>query len=201
MNTNAIGGDALKILRITMESFHSLLVTRSRGKQVKDLISFQLQTEKNWQVLLLDFTEVQVLDYSWADECIAKLAAEFSADLYGTKGILVSNCSDDQAENISAALLQRNLTLLRLLNPGWVLLGELKEPFLSTLNFVNQQEKVTAREVADYFQLAINTASNRLSELYKRHLSLRHEEILTSGGKQFIYSSLLLALKPQKQQE
>jgi hypothetical protein len=184
-----------------MGSFHSLLVTRSRGKQVKELISIQLQNEKDWQVLLLDFTEVQVLDYSWADECIAKLAAEVNADLYGSRGIIVTSCTDDQAENISAALLQRNLTLLRLQETESTLLGELKEPFLSTLSFVNQQKKVTARDVADYFQLAINTASNRLSEIYKRHLALRQEEVLTSGGKQFIYSSLLLALEPKTTQE
>jgi len=191
----------LKVFRVAMGSFHSLLVTRSRGKQVKELISLQLQNDKDWQVLLLDFTEVQVLDYSWADECIAKLAAEVNADLYGSRGIIVTSCTDDQAENISAALLQRNLTLLRLHETEWTLLGELKEPFLSTLSFVNQQRKVTARDVADYFQLAINTASNRLSEIYKRHLALRQEEVLTSGGKQFIYSSLLLALEPQTMQE
>ncbi len=185
----------MKTLKIDMNSFHSLLVTRSRGKLVKEQISKKLQADNDWNILLLDFSEVQVLDYSWADECIAKLTAEVNAELYGPKGILITNCTDDQAENISAALLQRNLTLLRQVDSNWVILGELKEPLFSTLDFVNRKDKVTARDIADHFQLAINTASNRLSELYKRHLALRHEEILTNGGKQFIYRSLLLVLK------
>jgi predicted transcriptional regulator len=67
------------------------------------------------------------------------------------------------------------------------------------LTLLNQKEKVTARDIADYFQLAINTASNRLSELYKRHLALRHEEIMPNGGKQFMYHSLLLVLRNTNQ--
>ena len=196
MNTvNTKRGDTVKTLKIPMSSFHPLLVTRNRGKQVKEMISIRLQAEDDWSILLLDFSDVQVLDYSWADECIAKLTAEVNAELYGPKGILITNCTDDQAENISAALLQRNLTLLRQISSNWVILGELKEPLFSTLAFLNQKDKVTARDIADYFQLAINTASNRLSELYKRHLTLRYEEIMPNGGKQFMYHSLLLFLK------
>ncbi len=174
---------------IRMSTFHTLLITRQLGKQIKERIIQSLEHEE-MDVVILDFTGVQVLDFSWADECVAKLLAELNADLYHYKGILVENCTDDQAENIAAALLQRNLYLIRLESLRWQILGDLREPLFSTLNYLHQSKSVTARDVADYFQIAINTASNRLSELAKKHIVLRYEETLPNGGKQYVYQSL-----------
>lgn len=173
-----------------MSKDHDLLITRRLGKEMKDYLLANLSEEEDNQILLLDFSGVKVLDFSWADEFVAKLAVEINADLHGNRALVVAHCSEDQFENINAALLQRSISLTALQKDRVFLIGDLKEPLLSTLNWVREQELVTARDLANHFAVAVNTASNRLSELAKRRLLFRSEEIMSGGGKQFSYSPL-----------
>ncbi|MCE5196033.1 MAG: hypothetical protein LLG09_02745 [Negativicutes bacterium] len=181
----------MRFTTVAMADFTPVLVTRKIGKAVKDLLAVNLQASGEPEVLILDFREIQILDFSCADECIAKLLIEICGDFFGPKALLLSNLSEDQLENVAAALSQRNLVICYLSGGQLRILGELKEPLAATLDVLNQNKTVTAREIADLMQIAINTASNRLSELSKRGLSLRRNDMPAAGGKQYLYCSIL----------
>jgi hypothetical protein len=170
-----------------MAEEHELLITRQLGKKMKDQLVSKFTDNSQIEIIYLDFSNIIVLDFSWADEFVAKLAVELNANLHGEKALVVANCTDDQFENINAALLQRALTLTAEQEGKSFFIGDLKEPLLETLTWVGENSQVTARDLANHFGLAINTASNRLSELAKRRLLFRGETIMESGGKQFSY--------------
>jgi len=144
--------------------------------------------------LVFDFNGLQIMDYSCADELVARTAIEMQNRLYGDRFLLLSNMDDTLAENVTVALKQRGLVLYHLHpqskdNPQ--LLGDLRPYLESALKMVNEARELTARDLADAEGLAINTASNRLTELAKSGLAYRRSESFAAGGKQYCYQSIL----------
>jgi Fic family protein len=146
---------------------------------------------------MLDFQGVDIIDYSCADELVARLVVELTNNLYGSRFILLSGLDETIQENIAVALKQRSLAALLLLDSSngeetnWQLIGEIK-PFLkSALTLLIERNELTARDLANQEKLAINTASNRLVELAKLGLAHRRNEVPLMGGKQYIYTSII----------
>ncbi len=71
---------------------------------------------------------------------------------------------------------------------SYILLGSLEQNLMQTLKHIIENHEVTARTIADSFDLNINTASTRLLKLYQKHLIHRKEEV-SSEGRQYIYTS------------
>jgi hypothetical protein len=71
MNTSHI--DVSSALRESASRSYSHLVTRPTGAAVRAYIEQQILTERDCAVAVLDFTHVGMMDFSCADEIVAKL--------------------------------------------------------------------------------------------------------------------------------
>ncbi len=169
------------------------LVTRETGKRMREALEERLQVEPSGEVIILDFKGVGILDYSCADEIVAKLISRLNAGEYGERYFLLRGLNPTQRENIEVALERKHLAALFLNEEKkWEVLGVLNNYLKETLSEVMTKERVTARGLADDEDLEINTSSTRLANLYKIQLVQRREEILNEGGRQFVYESLLV---------
>lgn len=65
--------DVGEVLQRTQTSLYSHLVTRPTGRAVRMAIKIQLQGNSNRSFSLIDLSEVVILDFSCADEVVAKL--------------------------------------------------------------------------------------------------------------------------------
>ena len=65
--------DVGEVLQRTQTSLYSHLVTRPTGRAVRMAIKTQLQGNSNRSFSLIDLSEVVILDFSCADEVVAKL--------------------------------------------------------------------------------------------------------------------------------
>ena len=65
--------DVGEVLQRTQTSLYSHLVTRPTGRAVRMAIKTQLQGNSNRSVSRIDLSEVVILDFSCADEVVAKL--------------------------------------------------------------------------------------------------------------------------------
>ena len=65
--------DVGEVLQRTQTSLYSHLVTRPTGRAVRMAIKTQLQGDSNRSFSLIDLSEVVILDFSCADEVVAKL--------------------------------------------------------------------------------------------------------------------------------
>ncbi len=177
--------------RVQMSQYGKILVTRKLGEQIRSALSELLDERREPMVLELDFTGVAIVDYSFADEVIVRILVHTLAKTYGEKYLVLLGLNPDLAENIAVSLRQRGYGLQVQDGDGWQVIGSCKDHLQQALAMINQRRCITARDLADDQGLAINTASNRLMDLYRAGLAYRLERILPGGGKQYIYSSLL----------
>jgi hypothetical protein len=167
------------------------LVTRETGAVMRERLERELVADADPTVAFLDFSGVGVVDYSCADEVIAKLISRLLSGEYGDKFIVLKGLSPNQMENIEVALERKKLAILSLQGAGgWQIIGFLNNYLRKTLVSVMERGSITLRELAEEGGIGLNTGGTRLLNLYKKRLIWRSEEVSREGGRQFVYRSL-----------
>lgn len=167
------------------------LVTRETGAVIRERLERELMKESDPTVAFFDFSGVGVIDYSCADEVIAKLTSRLLSNEYGDKFIVLEGLSSNQMENIAVALERKKLAVLYLQERGgWQVIGFLNNYLRKTLVSVMERGSIILRELAQEGGIGLNTAGTRLLNLYKKRLIWRSEEVSKEGGRQFVYKSL-----------
>ncbi len=167
------------------------LVTRETGVVIRERLERELIMEADPTVAFFDFSGVGVIDYSCADEVIAKLTSRLLSNEYGEKFIVLEGLSSNQMENIAVALERKKLAVLYLQEGGgWQVIGFLNNYLRKTLVSVMERGSIILRELAQEGGIGLNTAGTRLLNLYKKRLIWRSEEVSKEGGRQFVYKSL-----------
>lgn len=69
--------DVGRVLQRTVTSLYAHLVTRPTGRAVRMAIETRLSTAGTQSLSLIDFSEVSILDFSCADEVVAKLLQRY----------------------------------------------------------------------------------------------------------------------------
>jgi hypothetical protein len=90
------------------------LVTRETGVVIREKLERELTVDTDPTVTFLDFSGVGVVDYSCADEVIAKLISRLLSGEYGDKFIVLKGLSSNQMENIEVALERKKLAIFSL---------------------------------------------------------------------------------------
>jgi hypothetical protein len=167
------------------------LVTRETGAVIRARLERELSGEADPTVAFLDFSGIGVIDYSCADEVIAKFISRLLSEEYGNKFIVLKGLSSNQVENIEVALERKKLAVLFMQEGGgWQVIGFLNNYLRKTLVSVMERGSITLRELAREAGIGLNTAGTRLLNLYKKRLIWRSEEFSKEGGRQFAYKSL-----------
>lgn len=166
-----------------------LFLTRERGEQAFRMLAERLQATPEGQPLVVIFPPNQLVDSSFADESIIRLAEQVADGEFGDRCILLQSLTDDSITNIEAAISLRGLKLALLVaerTGEWQCIGQLESSLRETLQLVARREHLTASELADQKDLSVNAASNRLKRLYDQKLVRREHEI-SDKGLQYIY--------------
>lgn len=167
------------------------LVTRETGAAVRGAIVEQLQGLERGAVLVLDFSGVGIIDFSCADECLAKLVLRLNAGEYGERCLCLSGLGESQRENIQVALERKKLPALLLRGDGaWECLGTLTPHLRDTLRLVVERGGMSARELTDLLGIELTAASTRLINLHRLRLLTRRERTMEEGGREFVYLPL-----------
>lgn len=169
------------------------LVTRETGRLILGRIEREIGAINKGETITLDFSDVKVIDYSCADEVIAKLITRLKGYEYGDKYVILQNLSSSQKENIHVALEKKDLAILATdADKKWEVIGLLNNYLMKTLQEIMKKGKISTRGLSDKLRLELNTASTRLLNLHKVKLVKKVEERTPDGRRQFVYKSLLL---------
>ena len=175
------------------ESAH--LVTRETGAMVRAAIVERFQALERGGILTLDFSGVGIIDFSCADECLAKLVLRVNAGEYGERYLCLSGLGESQRENIQVALERKKLPALHVGADGaWECLGTLTPHLRETLRLVAGRSGMSARDLADLLGMELTAASTRLINLHRLRLVTRRERTMEEGGREFVYEALAAAL-------
>jgi len=166
---------------------------RSRGVRIREVIERILGEEKGALRVIIDFSGMGSIDFSWADEVVAKMVSRSWSGEYGEKFLVLKNLNPSQAENIDVALERKKLAVLATGPDGWQIIGSLNNYLIHTLNRVMNKRQLTLRELSEEEGIEMNTSGTRLLNLYKKRLVVRVEGPMTGKerGRQYIYQSLL----------
>jgi hypothetical protein len=169
---------------------------RSRGIRIREGLERVLGEEKGSLCIVLDFSGMGSVDFSWADEVVAKMISRLWSGEYGEKFLVLKNLSSSQAENIGVALERKKLAVLTTGTEGWKLIGSLNNYLIHTLTQVMKRRQLTLRELSEEEGIEMNTGGTRLLNLYKKRLVVRVERAMmgkedSHRGRQYIYQSLL----------
>jgi GDP-D-mannose dehydratase len=179
-----------KLLKEELKNGSSDLVTRPSGQMVRERIERDIVKEKDGEVIALDFSKVAIIDYSCADEIVAKLVSRLLSGEYGDKYIILTGLNENQKENIEVALERKELAVIANMRDGkQVLLGSLNNYLKETLNLIVKKSKITASELSKTMKLEANTSGTRLLNLHKKRLVKRIDEI-RNGGRVWIYEKI-----------
>ncbi len=169
---------------------------RPRGARIREVIEKMLRDEKGALRVIIDFSRMGSIDFSWADEVVAKMVSRLWSGEYGEKFLVLKNLNPSQAENIDVALERKKLAVLTTGPAGWKIVGSLNNYLVHTLNRVMRRRQLTLRELSEQEGIEMNTSGTRLLNLYKKRLVVRIESPMAKKedshrGRQYIYQSLL----------
>lgn len=169
---------------------------RSRGVRIREAIEKILREENGGLPIVLDFSGIGSIDFSWADEVVAKMISRLWSGEYGEKFIVLKGLRPSQAENINVALERKRLAVLTIGAEGWRVIGSLNNYLVHTLNQVMKKKHLTLRQLCEEERIGMNTSGTRLLNLYKKRLVVRAEGPVVRKndlhrGRQFVYRSLL----------
>ena len=169
---------------------------RSRGARLRETIE-KILREGDEPCLVIDFSGMGSIDFSWADEVVAKMVSRLWGDEYGEKFFVLKGLTPSQEENIGVALERKKLAVLTTGPGGWRIMGSLNNYLVQTLNQVMNTRQLTLRELSEKEKIGMNTSGTRLLNLYRKRLVLRIEGVndsnkdATHRGRQYVYQSLL----------
>jgi hypothetical protein len=169
---------------------------RLRGARIREALEKILGEEKRSLRVVLDFSGMGSIDFSWADEVVAKMISRLWSGEYGEKFLVLKNLNSSQAENVDVALERKRLAILITGTEGWRIIGSLNNYLIHTLNRVMEKKQLTLRELSEEEGIGMNTSGTRLLNLYRKRLVARVEGPAMGRdephrGRQYIYQSLL----------
>lgn len=153
--------DLSVLVRRSVASLYSHLVTRPTGRALRLGIESQIGELRSACVSVLDFTQVVVLDYSCADEAVAKLLQRFlAADRPAEAYFVARGLGEQHCEPIEAVLDRHRLSLVaEVQETGFALLGFAEGMEREAWAVVQEAGQVNDDGVAR--RLAIDTAQAR----------------------------------------
>lgn len=198
--------DVSSVLRRTVCDLYSNLVTRPTGAAVRTeieqlLLDSASGAEKEslrarpaiGTLTVIDFTHVNLLDFSCADEVVAKLllrfaderaSAETGADAPARPAyFLFRGVRDEHLEAIECVLERYRLALVAVSADGEALLvGEVDDGERELWQAVRRLGRAGAAELADEVGADVDTVSRLLDALYRRRLIMRLESDYVALG-------------------
>ena len=179
-----------KLLKEELKNGSNDLVTRPSGQVIRERIEKDVAKEEDGIIIALDFSKIGIIDYSCADEIVAKLISRLLSNEYGDKYITLTGLNENQKENIEVALERKELAIIAEMREGKkILLGSLNNYLKETLNLILKKRKITAKELSEIMKLEANTSGTRLLNLHKKRLVKRIDETI-DGGKVWMYEKI-----------
>ena len=165
--------------RRSVTSLFSNLVTRPTGRAIRTGVESQIaemESEPQVTLSILDFSQVRVLDYSCADEIVAKLLLRYVGEERPAEAFfLVRNVQEHHVEAIEAVLERHELLLVAVHDGGGAeLLGVLDPDQRAVWDALAARGRASRAELAADTGLARETVTAVLAHFYLKRVAAVH---------------------------
>lgn len=182
-------------LAIQVETEPTQLATRTAGKRFLTALKGQLKEAGRDQVVILDFSGVNMMDASFPDEVFGTLGAERAKRKFAGASLVLSHLSESLIDSLNVVLQSRprreprlgNCVIPMLGDDGRLhLIGPSESHVQDTFDLLKQHKSITARDLKERYKLEIGAASTRLKTVYDLGLAIRSAE-RDASSKQYTY--------------
>ena len=171
---------------------NNILSGRERGKEHLDRLMDHLRESDPEAVTPLDFSRIEFIDISCADEFLTKLLMRIGSGELGNRYVYIQVANLSVRETLEAVLKLRGLAALFKEGDRVEVLGQLKTPIREALEVLLEKKKGTSSELAEALRKNVNIACNRLNALQRMGLVCRVRDIsVAGGGRQYFYESIV----------
>lgn len=180
------------VLRRTVCDLYSDLVTRPTGAAVRTGIEQQLADAEERTLTVIDFTHVGLLDFSCADEIVAKLLVAYCEPAGPGTGrvaaprdcyFLFKGVSDSHLDAIDAVLQRRGLALVAQTDDGLpLLIGTVDDRERRAWEAVTRLGRAMPADIASEVGVEEPQAELLLNGLSRRRLIMRFDEGYVAVG-------------------
>lgn len=169
--------DLSALVRRQVASLYSHLVTRPTGRALRMGIESQIGELDAACLSVLDFSQVVVLDYSCADETVAKLLQRYVGGGRLPVFFVARGLCEQHREPIQTVLERHRLALVgESSEGGFALLGEVTELDRRAWDLVEAWGSATAADVAGATGVTEADAAEVLQALADRRLLIRRDD-------------------------
>jgi hypothetical protein len=170
--------DVSSVLRRTVCDLYSNLVTRPTGVAVRTEIEHLLDETGERTLTIIDFSNVNLLDFSCADEVVAKLILRTRAEERRNLYFVFRGVRDAHLEAIEAVLERHGLAVVvQYYDDGeWRLVGSVDDGERRAWQAVDRLGRACPADVADETGSDASTAARVLEDLHERRLVMRLDE-------------------------
>lgn len=170
--------DVSSVLRKTVCDLYSNLVTRPTGVAVRKAIEDAMAEMPQPTVTVIDFSQVNLLDFSCADEVVGKLLAAHRRAEGGSRTyFLIRGVHDGHLEAIEAVLERYDLAVIVEDDTGRVrLVGTLDDSARRAWHIVNRHGRCMPEEIEEELGASSGAASRMLDDLWARRLVMRLDD-------------------------
>lgn len=168
--------DVGQLVQRTVASLYSHLVTRPTGRAVRIAIESQLEGAGKRTLSLIDLSEVRVLDFSCADEVVAKLLLRFAErPPPGEAYFVFRGVQDGHRAPIDAVLTRQSLAAVAETDPGrFDLVGAHSDEELAVWTAIEELGRVDGAKARELFPAPADREV--LADLVRRRLVLELPE-------------------------
>ena len=180
--------DVSSVLRQTLScELYSNLVTRPTGAAVRTQIEALLADSRERTLTVIDFSHVGMIDFSCADEVVAKLLLRYVAEERGDREayFLFRGVTEDHWDAIEAVLERHRLALvLEAADGGSAHIGGIVDDRERTAwNKVYELGRAAASDLASALGTPPADCAQMLEGLHRRRLVMRlDDEYIAVGG-------------------
>lgn len=176
--------DLSTVLRETVScDLYSNLVTRPTGAAVRGEIERLVSTTRDRSLTVIDFSHVSMIDFSCADEVIAKLLIRYSNDDSPREAyFLFRGVTEEHWEAIEAVLERRGLALVLDAPDGATIVGFLPDVERMAWEAVHRLGRAGAAELADALGADPREAQGALDALWRRRLVMKLDSDYVAVG-------------------
>jgi hypothetical protein len=172
--------DLGSVLRKTLSAhLYSNLITRPTGAAVRTQIELLLQSSER-SLTVLDFSHVSMIDFSCADEVIAKLLMRHGADREAY--FVFRGMTEDHWDAVETVLERHGLALVVERENGVELAGVLEEGERRTFQAIKRRGRAESWELAGDLGEPEPTVRRALDRMWQRRLIMRQGDAYMPVG-------------------
>lgn len=170
--------DVCSVLRSAVNQNYGNLLTRDTGMAVRHQIERELAAIREGGTTSLDFSSIGMMDYSCADEVVAKLLVLLENDDPTRGGYVVfRGIGDEHLELVESVLKHHDLALVCLCEDGCArLIGRVSEAERRAWEMVRLRGRAVPADLADEFGFGEEIVASVLDDLSRRRLVRRAEQ-------------------------